>query len=112
VHLLWCGWVLLGWTVTRCRPLLRTLHIASLLYAIIIELVPWPPCPLTVAEVWLEARAGIAPAQGPFLLRVLDTIVYPDLPPWFVIGCAVLVCLAILSVYLRRYLSRNASAPW
>ena len=35
LHLLWCGWVLLGWTVTRCRPLLRTLHIASLIYAIV-----------------------------------------------------------------------------
>jgi hypothetical protein len=33
--------VLLGWTVTR-RRLLRTLHIASVVYAIVIELVPWP----------------------------------------------------------------------
>jgi len=103
---------LLAWTVTRGRPLLRTLHIASLLYAIVIELVPWPPCPLTTLEVWLEARAGIEPAQGPFLVRLLDTIVYPDLPPWLVIGCAVLVCLAILAIYRRRYLSRDASAEW
>ena len=50
VHLLWCGWVLFAWIVTRCRPLLRTLHIASLVYAIAIELAPWPPCPLTVLE--------------------------------------------------------------
>ena len=86
--------MLLGWTVTRCRPLLRTLHIASLIYAIVIELVPWPPCPLTVAETWLEARAGIEPAHGPFLVHVLDAIVYPDLPEWLVVGCAVLVCVA------------------
>ena len=112
LHLLWCGWVLLGWVVTRGRPLLRTLHIASLLYAIVIELVPWPPCPLTRLEMWLEARAGIEPAKGPFLVRVLDTIVYPDLPPGLVIGCAILVCLAILSIYVRRYLSPNASAEW
>jgi hypothetical protein len=104
--------VLLGWTATRGRPLLRTLHIASLLYAMVIELVPWPPCPLTWLEVWLEARAGIEPAQEPFLVRLLDTIVYPDLPSWLVIGGAVLVCLAILSIYLRRYLFRNASAEW
>jgi len=63
-------------------------------------------------EVWLEARAGIEPAQGPFLVRVFDALVYPDLPPWFVTGCAVLACSAILSMYLRRYLSRNASAKW
>jgi Protein of Unknown function (DUF2784) len=112
LHVLWCGWVVLGWMVTRRRPILRTLHIASLIYAIIIELVPWPPCPLTVAETWLEGRAGIEPAKGPFLVRVLDQVVYPDLPEWFVVGCAVLTCLAVLSVYLHRYLSRETSSPW
>ena len=112
LHLLWCGWVLLGWTVTRGRRVLRTLHIASLVYAIVIEVVPWPPCPLTVAETWLEARAGIEPAQGPFLVRVLDAIVYPDLPEWLVVGCAVVVCVAILWVYLRRYQRRTADGPW
>jgi hypothetical protein len=112
LHLLWCGWVLLGWTVTRCRPLLRTLHIASLVYAIVIELVPWPPCPLTLAETWLETRAGVEPIHGPFLVRVLDSVVYPDLPEWLVVGGAVLVCVAILWVYLRRYTRRDASGHW
>ena len=112
LHLLWSVWVLLGWTVTRCRPLLRTLHIASLIYAIVIELVPWPPCPLTVAETWLEARAGIEPAHGPFLVRVLDAVVYPNLPEWLVVGGAVLVCVAILGVYLRRYVRRTAPGQW
>jgi len=104
--------VLLGWTVTRCRPVLRTLHIASLIYAIVIELVPWLPCPLTVAETWLEARAGIEPTHGPFLVRVLDAVVYPDLPEWLVVGGAVLVCTAILLVYLRRYRGRAADGQW
>jgi hypothetical protein len=112
LHLLWCAWVLLGWTVTRFRPLLRTLHIASLIYAIVIEVVPWPPCPLTAVEMWLEGRAGIEPAHGPFLVRVLDSVVYPDLPEWLVVGCAVLVCVTILSVYLRRYLHRRADGQW
>jgi hypothetical protein len=112
LHLLWCVWVLLGWTVTRRRPLLRTLHIASLVYALVIELVPWPPCPLTVIETWLETRAGIEPAQGPFLVRVLDALVYPDLPEWLVVTCAVLVSVAILSIYLRRYHRRTASDQW
>jgi Protein of Unknown function (DUF2784) len=86
LHLLWCAWVLLGWTVTRCRRLLRTLHISSFICAIVIELVPWPPCPLTVAETWLEARAGIEPTHGPFLVHVLDAVVYPDLPQWLVVN--------------------------
>jgi len=112
LHLLWCAWVLLGWTLTRRHRLLRTLHIASLIYAIVIELVPWPPCPLTVVETWLEARAGIEPAHGPFLVHLLDVIVYPDLPEWLVVGCAVLVCVGVLSVYLRRYHRRTACGQW
>jgi hypothetical protein len=112
LHLLWCGWVLLGWTVTRRRPLLRTLHIASLVYVIVIELVPWLPCPLTIAETWLETRAGTEPTHGPFLARVLDALVYPDLPEWLVVTCAVLVCVAMLSVYLRRYRRRTPSGQW
>jgi hypothetical protein len=112
LHLLWCGWVLLGWTVTRRRRVLRILHIISLIYAVVIELVPWPPCPLTVAETWLEARAGIEPAHGPFLVRILDAVVYPDFPEWLVVVGAVLVCATILSVYLRRYRRRSAPGQW
>jgi Protein of Unknown function (DUF2784) len=81
-------------------------------YAIVIEVVPWPPCPLTVAETWLEARTGIEPAHGPFLVRALDALVYPDLPEWLVVAGAVVVCLAMLSVYLRRYLRRDVSGQW
>ncbi len=112
MHLLWCGWVVMGWIVTRCRPFLRTLHIASLVYAIVIELVPWPPCPLTVAETWLEARAGMEPGHSPFLVRILDAVVYPDLPEWLVVGCAVLVCVVVLGVYVRRYHRRTADGEW
>jgi len=112
LHLLWCVWVLLGWTVTEGRLVLRTLHIASLIYAIAVESIPWLPCPLTVAETRLEARAGIEPAHGPFLVRVLDGLVYPDLPEWLVVGGAVVVCVGILCVYLRRYLRRTMTGHW
>jgi Protein of Unknown function (DUF2784) len=108
LHLLWCGWVLLGWTVTRCRRLLRTLHIASLIYAIVIETVPWPPCPLTVAETWLEARQGIEPAHGPFLVQILDAVVYPDLPEWFVVG----LCGACLRGNAMRVYPALSSPDW
>jgi hypothetical protein len=103
---------LLGWAVTRGRRILRALHIVSLIYAIVIELVPWPPCPLTVAESWLENRAGTEPARGPFLLRILDAVVYPNLPEWLVVSGAALVCMAILSIYLRRYLRHTAPDQW
>lgn len=104
VHLLWCAWVILGWILARGRRVLTWLHIGSLVYAIFIELTPWPPCPLTLAESWLEARAGLQPASGPFLLHLLDAIIYPNLPEWAVAGSAVLLCVGVLGVYLRRLL--------
>jgi hypothetical protein len=111
LHVLWCVWVLLGWTVTRGRRVLRILHIVSLAYAIAIQLAPWP-CPLTVAEAQLEARAGIEPTHGPFLVHLLDAIVYPDLPEWLLVGVAVVVCVTIQGVYLRRYLRRRVNGMW
>jgi hypothetical protein len=112
LHLLWCIWVLLGWAITRGRPVLRTLHIASLVYAIAVESVSWIPCPLTLAETWLETRAGIEPAHGPFLVRMLDETVYPHLPEWLVVGSAVLVSVVILTVYVRRYFCRTIAGQW
>jgi hypothetical protein len=109
LHLLWCAWVLLGWLITRGRRLLSGLHIASLCYAIVIELIPWSLCPLTIAEAWLDARAGIAPESGPFLVRILDATIYPNLPEWLVAGAAVVVCVSILGVYARRYLQQRRS---
>src|SRR5438034_851512 len=41
----------------------------ALVYGIVSELGPWA-CPLTLAENYFEARAGIAPYQGPFLLHL------------------------------------------
>jgi hypothetical protein len=45
-------------------------------------------------------------------VRVLDELVYPDLSEWFVVTCAVIVCVAILSVYLRRYFCRTTCGQW
>jgi hypothetical protein len=47
-----------------------------------------------------------------FLVRVLDAVVYPDLPDWLVAGCAVAVCMAVLLVYLRRYRRRTRRGQW
>ena len=66
-HAMFILWVVLGALLVHSRPKLRWLHIASLLWGILTELLPWP-CPLTLVENWLEGRAGVAPYQGGFLL--------------------------------------------
>src|SRR5207245_7941570 len=78
LHALFILWVVFGALLTRSRPALRWLHIISLVWGIFTELLPWP-CPLTLLENWLEAKAGVEPYQGGFLLHYLDKFVYPDI---------------------------------
>src|ERR1700741_1691350 len=78
LHALFILWVVFGALLTRSRPVLRWLHIASLVWGILTEVLPWP-CPLTLLENWLEARVGVEPYQGGFLLHYLDKLVYPDI---------------------------------
>ncbi len=111
VHLAWILWVIFGALVTRRRPVLRWLHILSLVYGIAIEVLPWPPCPLTVLEQWLEGRAGISPYQGSFLVHYLEAVIYPDIPVTLLIVCAVAVCVFNLGLYGFRFLRRDA-AGW
>ena len=46
-HLLFILWVIVGALVVRPHARLKWVHIVSLVYSIFIEVVPWPPCPLT-----------------------------------------------------------------
>jgi len=109
-HLLFIGWVLLGWLLTRRRPWLRWAHILSLIYGIVIETGPWP-CPLTLAENYFLERAGIAPYRKPFLVHYLEAAVYPDVSPVLLTWCAVAVCLFALVIYVRRF-QRRTAAGW
>ena len=106
LHLLWAAWVLLGWIVARGRPWLMGAHIASVLYIIVIEVLSWPPCPLNVAEAWLEKREGLIPSRDSFLLRVAETVSSRKLSESLITEGAVLVCIFILGIYVREFLRR------
>lgn len=101
VHALFIVWVIFGALLTRSRPILRWLHIASLIWGILTEVLPWP-CPLTLLENWLEGRAGIEPYQGGFLLYYLDKLVYPDVSVMVLTVAAVIVCGFNLMIYALR----------
>ena len=111
LHLLWIVWVIGGALLTRRRRVLAWLHIISLVYSLLIEALPWPPCPLTLLEAWLEARAGITPYHGSFLVHYLEAIVYPDIRVSWLIAGAVVICTFNLGVYVFRYRHR-AGSEW
>ncbi len=110
-HLLWVGWVVFGALLTRGRPLLRNLHIASLFYSIFIEVTPWPPCPLTILEQEFRDRAGVNSYRGSFIFHYLEATVYPHVSVPVLVICALAVCGFNLAVYVHRY-RRKRFSDW
>lgn len=100
LHALFIVWVVFGALLTRSRPILRWLHIVSLIWGILTELI-WP-CPSTILENWFEAKAGVQPYQGGFLLHYLDKFVYPDISATVLTAAGVLVCVLNLALYGRQ----------
>ncbi len=100
VHALFILWVVFGAVIARHRPVLRWIHIASLVWGILFELFPWP-CPLTLLENWLEVQAGITPYQGSFLVHYLDKLVYPEISVTALTIAGVTICVANLLIYGR-----------
>ena len=111
IHFAWILWVIFGCLLTRGRPILAWLHIFSLVYGILIEILLWP-CPLTIAENWLQAQAGVVPYQEGFLVHYLKALIYPDVSQNLLTWIASAVCLFNLAIYGLRLRStiRNRRA--
>jgi hypothetical protein len=101
LHALFIAWVVFGVLFARSRPVLRWLHIISLVWGILTELLPWP-CPLTLLENWLEQKAGVAAYRGSFLLHYMDKLVYPDVSATALTVAGVIVCTFNLALYGTR----------
>jgi len=110
LHTLFIAWVIFGAALTRRRLLLSWLHIASLLWGVLVEVLPWP-CPLTLLEQWLERRAGFNSYQGGFVLHYLDIFIYPDVPPVLLTDAALAVVIVNLVIYgLRLHRAKQRRA--
>jgi Protein of Unknown function (DUF2784) len=101
LHALFILWIVFGALLTRSRPVLRWLHIGSLAWGMLTELLPWP-CPLTLLENGLEIKAGVEPYQGGFLLHYLDKLVYPDISATVLTIAGVMICALNLAIYSRQ----------
>lgn len=106
-HLLFIAWVIFGALFTRGRPRLAAVHIVTILYGIIAQTTPLV-CPLTLAENWCEAHAGVSPYHGSFLLHCLYGTVYPNVPLALLITVALFVCAFNLGVYAWRFKRRHS----
>ena len=102
IHLLWIAAVIIGAAFTRGRPVWSGLHIASLIWGIVVEVAP-VPCPLTLGEQHFERLAGMQAYQGSFLMHYLDKIIYPNLPWWLVATVGAGICVLNLGIYGWRF---------
>ena len=109
VHALFILLVVFGALLTRSRrPILRWLHIESIVWAILTEVLPCP-CPLTLLENWLEGLGGVEPYRGGFLLHYLDNLVYPNISINVLSTAGVTVCVLNLAFYARQLWIGRAS---
>ena len=107
LHAAYIAWVIFGAFFTRGRPRVAALHVATLVYGVIVEIfVFW--CPLTALETWLEVRGNLPAYRGPFLLHYLDMVVYPDISPNLLVAGAVAVCILNLWIYAWRLRVRHS----
>jgi Protein of Unknown function (DUF2784) len=101
IHLLWIVLVLVGVVWTRGRPVWTSVHLACLVWGIVVEVGPWP-CPLTMLENYIEARDGAPLAHRNFILHWVQALIYPNAPYWLVTTAGVSACSLILLAYARR----------
>ena len=106
LHLLFILWIILGAVFTRNHPLLRWVHLACVVWGILIEVLPWT-CPLTWAENWSKTKAGLTPYQGGFMLHYLGALVYTNISPNLVTAVGVSICLFNLGIYVFRFHRRT-----
>ena len=106
LHLLFIAWVIFGAIVTRGHRVLSWLHVASLIYAVVIEAGPWP-CPLTGLEDYFREQAGAPAYHEPFLVHYLEVLIYPSVSELLLFWCAVAVGAANLAIYIKRIRNRS-----
>jgi Protein of Unknown function (DUF2784) len=101
IHLLFIAWVIFGAILTRGHRFLTGLHLASLVYVVVIEAGPWP-CPLTGLEDYFRQQGGAPAYHEPFLVHYLEILIYPSVSELLLVWCAIAVAAINLAVYALR----------
>ncbi len=110
VHLAWIIFILAGVALTAAGffkqelfgfGAFRRVHLAGLLFTAAFAAFG-EPCPLTTIEDGLRASAGRGAGEGPFIVRQLERLIYPEVHPAAIIVPTVLSGLFVALVYILR----------
>jgi hypothetical protein len=98
VHFLWILFLIFGVFPGRRYGLVKIIHLAGLIFAVIIEISGWY-CPLTYLEVWLRQRREPSLSySGSFIVHYIERLVYLELPSALIF--VLTIAIAALSLYL------------
>jgi hypothetical protein len=93
LHFLWIIFLILGGIWGRKQLVVRIVHIAGLVFALLINIFNCY-CPLTYLEVWLRKRQ-VHPLgySGSFVGHYLEKLIYIQLPPGTILVLTILLVL-------------------
>lgn len=109
VHFSFIGFVIFGALLGRRSRLWMALHVAAMIYGVMIEVFYWY-CPLTVLEQYLRSKAGRGQYAEAFIAHYLNRVIYLDAPQWTLILAAAVMAATNAGLYLYWYWWRRPSA--
>ncbi len=89
-HFAFILFVIFGALLGRRKRVWRYLHLASMVYGVMIEVFYWY-CPLTYLEQYLREKAGADSFEEGFITHYLNKLIYLNAPQWSLILAAVVV---------------------
>ncbi len=107
-HFAFILFVIFGALLGRRKRVWRYLHLASMAYAVSIEVFYWH-CPLTYLEQYLREKAGAGNFEEGFIAHYLNEVIYINVPQWSLIVASVGVLAVNLGLYI--YWSRHPGYP-
>lgn len=104
VHFAFIAFVIFGAFLGRRSGTWRWLHIAAMIYGVLVEVFYWE-CPLTYLEGYFLRLAGRRVYEEPFIEHYLNRLIYLNVPEWslIVVASVVLATNAALYIYWMRH---------
>ena len=102
-HFAFILFVIFGALLGRRNRGWRFLHMASMVYGVMIQVFYWY-CPLTYLEQYLREKAGAGSFEEGFIAHYLNEVIYVNAPQWSLIVAAVVVLTMNGGLYLYWFL--------
>ena len=120
IHLLWILFLLFGFIFALRRSKVAYVHLGGLLFALALNAMGWY-CPLTHVENYFRFLHDVHSTYSTsFVMRLVEKLVYPDIPETFLRKGEIVLTVFYLLVYgywakrigLWRRIRRRFDATW